>query len=224
MTINIHILQHVEFEDAGCILIYIKEHGHNVSCTRLYNNEALQDLHNIDCLIIMGGPMSIHDDEFYPWLPAEKKFISMAIEQRKKVLGICLGAQLIANALGAAVYKSPCEEIGWFPLARAIEIEHHCFNSVAPESFMAFHWHGDTFDIPEQALPIASSAACKHQGFILNDRIIALQFHLEITAKNVKNLSHTAVMKFLDIQMKEAIFNPHNKCLQIKNYFLTVML
>ena len=136
----------------------------------------------------MGGPMSIHDNERNPWLADEKNFISNAIQQNKKVLGICLGAQLIAHVLGASVHTNHCKEIGWFPVTKSHDIKHHALNSVLPQSFIGFHWHGETFDLPEQALLIGSSNICKQQGFIIGDRIIALQFHLETTIETAEKL------------------------------------
>jgi len=108
-----------------------------------------------------------------------KQFWEFAINAGKTVLGICLGAQLIARALGAAVRKNPCPEIGWFEIRRSEEAALSILGPVLPATIEAFHWHGDTFDLPDGALPLASSVACQNQGFILDDHIIGIQFHLE---------------------------------------------
>jgi GMP synthase (glutamine-hydrolysing) len=127
----------------------------------------------------MGGPMGIYDEAEHPWLIAEKKFIEQAVAAGKIVLGICLGAQLIADVLGAGVYRNRHREIGWFDVQRTSEAEDTVTGRAMPAQFEAFHWHGDTFDLPEGARLLAESAACKNQGFIFNDRVLALQFHLE---------------------------------------------
>ncbi|HEY5653333.1 MAG TPA: type 1 glutamine amidotransferase, partial [Pontiella sp.] len=119
----------------------------------------------------------------YPWLKAEKELIIQAVHAGKTILGVCLGAQLIADALGAKVYSGPHKEIGWFPI--------QCFNSdlIWPENQLTvFHWHGDTFDLPKGAKRIASSAACKNQAFIVKDRILGLQFHMETTLEGIETL------------------------------------
>lgn len=178
---NVHYLQHVPFEGLGVIESFLRGQGHGLSCTRLFAGEPLPENDSFDWLIIMGGPMGIYDDEQYPWLAAEKFCIDRAITAGKLVLGICLGAQLIADVLGAQVYFSGHREIGWFPVTRSPEIVRTPLADVFPEQVEVFHWHGDTFDIPAQAQPLAQSRACRNQGFIWQDRVVALQFHLETT-------------------------------------------
>jgi len=178
---RVHYLQHVPFEGLAAIATYMDANGHEVSRSRLYCNESLPPLQSVDWLIIMGGPMSIHDGEEFPWLIEEKKFIREAIESGKIVLGICLGAQLIADVLDAEVYYSGHREIGWFEIIRAPEVEQTVLADVFPQKAEAFHWHGDTFAIPEGAVRLAKSMACQNQGFLYQDRVVALQFHLETT-------------------------------------------
>jgi GMP synthase-like glutamine amidotransferase len=136
----------------------------------------------------MGGPMGIYDEEIYPWLNAEKQFIKTAINSKKVVIGICLGAQLIADVLGAKVYKNKHREIGWFNITRSADANNTILSNVIPENSEVFHWHGDTFEIPEGAYALAESEACKNQGFILNDRVVAFQFHLETTLESASAL------------------------------------
>ena len=131
----------------------------------------------------MGGPMGIYDHEEHPWLMAEKKIIRQAIDGGKTVLGICLGAQLIADVLGANVYPGPQKEIGWFPIQRADDAP-----DFLPDELTVFHWHGDTFEIPDGAIRLASSEACENQGFVYNDRVVALQFHMETTPESMEAL------------------------------------
>lgn len=162
--------------------------GHQLSSTHLYKNKPLPLLKEIDWLIVMGGPMGIHDEAEYPWLAAEKKFIHQAIEAGKTVLGICLGAQLIASVLGAEVYKNRHKEIGWFSIDRSSKADSTIISTAIPRQAEVFHWHGDTFAIPAGAKPLASSSACQNQGFIFDDRVVGLQFHLETTPELIREL------------------------------------
>jgi GMP synthase (glutamine-hydrolysing) len=162
--------------------------GHELTSTKLYNFEDLPSVKKIDWLIVMGGPMGINDEQIYPWLALEKKFIKETIVSGKKVLGICLGAQLIAHTLGAKVYKNEYREIGWFDITRSPEIETSILAKDIPSKAKVFHWHGDTFNIPNGAIAVAKSQACANQGFILNDRVFAFQFHLETTLQSAKAL------------------------------------
>ncbi len=185
---KIHYIQHVAFEGLSSIESYMKNKGHELSSTHLYQGETLPSIDEIDWLIVMGGPMGIYDEEIYPWLNAEKKFIKTAIDSKKVVIGICLGAQLIADVLGAKVYKNKHREIGWFNITRSADANNTILSNVIPENSEVFHWHGDTFEIPEGAYALAESEACKNQGFILNDRVVAFQFHLETTLESASAL------------------------------------
>lgn len=177
---KIHWLQHVPFEGLGCIELWLKANSHAVSCTRLFAEEALPDPDGVDGLIVMGGPMGVAEEAAYPWLADEKALIKQIIAQNKPVLGICLGAQLIAAVLGAPVTQNQYREIGFFPVTGD--------GSRVPEIFTAFHWHGDTFGIPEGAVHLASSAACRNQAFLYKDNVLGLQFHLETTEECLRSL------------------------------------
>jgi GMP synthase (glutamine-hydrolysing) len=181
---NIHWIQHVEFEGLGCIGPWLEKAGHEVSCTRLWAGDELPPAAGIDGLVVMGGPMGIYDCDGFPWLVAEKAFIKEVIEQNKPVLGICLGAQLIADVLGAAVRPGNHKEIGFFPISGNVDHE----ISKPWKTGTVFHWHGDTFGIPEGALRLASSAATENQAFIYKDKVLALQFHLETTEESLLSL------------------------------------
>lgn len=176
-----HVLQHVPFEGLGSMESTLKERGHTLTATHLYLCETLPPLDTFDLLIIMGGPMGIFDEGDYAWLKAEKPFIKAAMEAKKKLLGICLGAQLVAHVLGATITANPHREIGWFSIKTHPALETTRLKGIFPRKIEVFHWHGDTFTIPEGALPLASSEACPNQGFIMDNRIVALQFHLETT-------------------------------------------
>ena len=185
---NIHYLQHVPFEGLGSMEALLKNRGHQLTRTRLYLEEAFPQPNEIDWLIVMGGPMGVHDGDQYPWLTREKAFISEVIHQGKPVLGICLGAQLIAAVLGAQVTRNSAREIGWFDIERDPLIANSIFAKAFPQQLKVFHWHGETFAIPAGAIPLASSAACKNQGFIYDERVLALQFHLETTLATAQKL------------------------------------
>ncbi|PLS69334.1 MAG: amidotransferase [Cyanobacteria bacterium M5B4] len=179
---HIHYLQHVPFEGLASIQTWITNHNHSLSNTKFYQNDPLPELKDFDWLIILGGPMNIDEEDKYPWLKEEKRLIQQAITANKIVLGVCLGAQLIADVLGAKVYQGEHKEIGWFPIEL---INSDLFQSLPP-TMTVFHWHGDTFDNPPGATRLASSEACPNQAFVYNRKVLGLQFHLESTPESVE--------------------------------------
>lgn len=191
---KVHVLQHAPFEDLGSIRFCLDQRGAEISYTRCFAGERVPRLAEFDLLIAMGGPMSVNDEQDFPWLKDEKLLIQNAIARDIPVLGVCLGAQLIAGALGARVYPNPVKEIGWFPI-HAVERAESSF--VFPSACTVFHWHGETFDLPEGATPLARSEACEHQAFQLKRNVIGLQFHLEMTPEStlamVENCRHELI-------------------------------
>lgn len=185
---HFHYLQHVAFEDLGSIDSTLRQRGHPVSVTRLFAGDTLPSIEDIDALIIMGGPMGVGDIDAYPWLATEMNWIRAAIQSGRPVLGICLGAQLIAAALGARVTRNRSREIGWFPVYKTTAAEQTPLGNVFPPRLEAFHWHGETFELPAGATLLASSDACQNQGFVYRDRVFALQFHLETTPESARRL------------------------------------
>jgi GMP synthase-like glutamine amidotransferase len=185
---RVHYLQHVSFEGLSSIEPFLRAKGHELTATHLYQGDALPAIDAFDWLIVMGGPMGVCDYEDYPWLAGEKQCITSAIEAGKIVLGICLGAQLIADALGATVSKNGHREIGWFNLSSTADAKNTILSDALPENAEVFHWHGDTFGIPDGATALVSSEACQNQGFILNDRVVGFQFHLETTEESASAL------------------------------------
>jgi len=183
--VRVHYIQHVPFEDLGCIEPYLIKRGHELDRTQMYLGEPLPIIEEIDWLIVLGGPMGVDDEFRYSWLFQEKIFIREVIEAGKLVFGICLGAQLVANVLGANVFKNGNREIGWFPIECSPKINETILGNVLPQKMDVFHWHGDMFEIPDGATHLASSQACPNQGFILDNHIIGFQFHLETTMKSV---------------------------------------
>ena len=154
----------------------------------MFDGESLPGVDAYDWLIVMGGPMNIYDYEAHPWLEREKLAIEDAIGGGKVVVGVCLGAQLLADALGAKVTRNTFKEIGWYPVALTAQGQHHALTGGVPRRFTAFHWHGDTFDLPEGAIRLAESEACRQQMFVYDNRVLGLQCHLEMTEGGVADL------------------------------------
>jgi GMP synthase-like glutamine amidotransferase len=186
---RVHYLQHVPFEGLGSIEPWLLEQAAEVRATRLFDGESPPSPGDFDWLIVMGGPMSVHDEHAYPWLAAEKRCIADAIEASKTVLGICLGAQLIADALGQRVYPNAEPEIGWFTVRPPDQPADSPFAGVFSRPSEVFHWHAQTFDLPPGAVHLAQSDACLNQAFSVDDRVLALQFHLETTPVSAKALT-----------------------------------
>ncbi len=186
---RIHYLQHVPFEGPGYIEAWARERGHDLSSTPLYNGTPPPAPDRYDWLIILGGTMSIHDEDEHPWLVMEKSYIRQVIESDKPTLGICLGAQHLAEALGARVYRSREPEVGWFPVERVEGGAQSRFYRLLSPEIVTLHWHGETFDLPDGAIRLARSAVCENQAFSWGDSVLALQYHPEATVELVRSLS-----------------------------------
>ncbi len=189
-----HFFQHVPFEGLWAIKPRLLERGFTISRTAFFDGESPPTADEVDFLIVMGGPMSVNDAHRHPWLMDEKAFLRDFIATGKPVLGICLGAQLIARALGARVFRNPEPEIGWFPLEGLPVSGGFAF----PSRFDAFHWHGETFELPPDAIPLARSAACENQAFRVGERAIGLQFHLETTPASAAALVEHCAGELVD--------------------------
>ena len=181
-----HYFQHVPFEGLGSIGPWLKAAGYEVTKTRFFESAALPDINEIDLLVVMGGPMSVNDENAFSWLVPEKGFIHDFIKKGKPVLGICLGAQLVANAMGAAVYRNTLKEIGWIPIQGVSTTGSSNFSF--PSSLEVFHWHGETFDLPAGATLLARSEGCENQAFQIGRSVIGLQFHLETTPESIQEI------------------------------------
>lgn len=209
---DIHWLQHVPFEGLGSIRTWAEKKSHNLIATRLWAEDALPNPDDVRMLIIMGGPMGVHDEDTFPWLAGEKNFISCLIDRGCAILGICLGAQLLATVLGASVYTNREKEIGWFPV-RPLETSPPSFNNAFHSDMPVFHWHGDTFDIPSGGRLLGSSDACRNQAFIVNDRILGLQYHLEMTSAGLSDIIDNCRGELVDgkwVQRAEEIIQKSN--------------
>lgn len=188
-TKRIHVFQHVAIEGPGSLTTWFEQNNCPVKYTRFYEPEfKFPDLADFDRLVVMGGPMGVNDELDYSWLKEEKELIKAAIDNGKTVVGICLGAQLIASALGKNVYSNKHTEIGWFPIFKTQIAEHDSLLEGIRRETQVFHWHGDTFDIPAQAKHLFYSEACPNQSFRIGNKVLALQFHLEVTAESIDNM------------------------------------
>lgn len=186
--LHIHALQHVWFEDLANIKRWAKRKDYSITETLLFDQQALPSPKDFDWLVVMGGPMNVYEEKKYPWLIQEKKLIEKAIATDKLVLGICLGAQLIADVLGGSVSRNAHKEIGWHPVTLTGEAKQSFVFRVLSPQFVAFHWHGDTFALPRGCKRMASSEGCVNQAFEYNNRVIGLQFHLESSVESVRRL------------------------------------
>ncbi|MFP4301287.1 MAG: type 1 glutamine amidotransferase [Spirochaetaceae bacterium] len=182
-SFNCVVVQHVPFEGPGRIGKWMADRGHAVKEIHLYRGEKLPSIEDVDWAVLMGGPMSVNDTAVYDWLEEEILWTRRLIDSRRKLLGVCLGAQIIARALGSRVYPAREKEIGWFPV-----FVHSAVPVALPESLEVLHWHGETFDLPPGAVRWASSATCPNQAFCYGKRVLGLQFHLESTPDSIAAL------------------------------------
>lgn len=219
------VLQHVPFEGPGSILSWLKSRESDIRYCHLYEDGCtLPEPESIDLLVIMGGPMSVNDEAVYPWLRREKELIKSVIQLKRPVVGICLGAQLIANALGTAVYAGSQKEIGWFPIV-ATQEDRQVFRF--PATATVFHWHGETFDLPPNAVRLASSAVCANQAFQVGTNVIGLQFHLETVPETAELMLSNCSDELVDgthIQTAEQIRSAAPATYQQANTLMAAIL
>jgi len=175
--VTISVLQHAAHEGPGEIAGWAKDRGHVLRLHHLYHREALPRLDSFDLLLVMGGEMNVYQYRDYPWLREESALIQATMQQGKRVIGICLGAQLIADALGSRVFQNSEYELGWLPVT--FTSEGRASYPDLPDTATVLHWHGDTFALPPGATRLASSPGCPEQGFSIENKCLGLQFHLE---------------------------------------------
>lgn len=223
---RIHYIQNDPVVGPGTIEIWAAQHGHVLTSTKVYEKCNFPSLNEFDFLIILGGHMGAYEEETYLWLSLEKQFIRKAVEHNKFVLGICLGAQLIADALGGKAYPHKHKESGWWQIELNKEEENIQLICGFPEKFTAVEFHGDTFDLPKGAIHLASSKGCKNQMFIYQDRVIGLQFHPEFTNEQIDNVLKTSEYGEVHgefMQKPEDILNQTALLKQSKNIFFKLL-
>ena len=195
---RIHCLQHVPFEGPAAIADWADGAGHALNSTPLHAGASLPRLSEVDWLVVMGGPMGVHDEPRYPWLAEEKRFLREAIAAGRTIVGVCLGAQLLAEALGARVYRGLHTEIGWFPVELTEAAATSDILGFLPNRLEVFHWHGDTFEIPPGAIHLARSQGCENQAFLYDGRVLGLQFHMESTPESVDAIMANCADEIVD--------------------------
>lgn len=179
------VIQHVAFEGLGGFAGPLEAAEYQV--TVINAADGVPDvMGGEDLVIILGGPISANDDNAYPFLGEELRLIDRRLSRNQPVMGICLGAQLIARAAGAKVYPQPTKEIGFAPITLSRDGKTTCL-SVFEQDPVAFHWHGETFDLPNGASRLASTPACENQAFTLGDTAIGFQFHAEATGRDIEH-------------------------------------
>jgi GMP synthase (glutamine-hydrolysing) len=181
------VLRHVAFEDLGLLSPLLAEAGWTIS----YRSAPSDDLRNTaiddaDLLIVLGGPIGVYDEQSYPFLLQEIALLERRLARDRPVLGICLGCQLMAKALGARVFAGPTKEIGWGPVDLTQAGEASCLAPLGEPGAQVLHWHGDTFDLPAGAVRLASNANYDNQAFGYGKRALALQFHLEADRRGLE--------------------------------------
>lgn len=186
MYMKIVVFRHFSFDDPSVIASWSKHAGHELIVQNPAQGIDKKWLKTLDLLVILGGPMSVYQEKEHPWLIEEKAFVKIAIEMKKKVLGICLGAQMISEVLGGSVFPNREKEIGWHGFHRTQE--YHAWLAKIPEKFTSFAWHGDTFTLPDGAQHLIYSEACENQAFAYGEHVLGLQFHLESTTDCIQQM------------------------------------
>ena len=191
LAMNVLVVKHVDMEGPGLIEDCLRQENISHQVLNLESGLRLPKLDHFTHVVILGGPMNVYQEDRYPFLRTEDFFIKEAIQRGKLILGICLGAQLIAKALGAKVFKAPVKEIGWYDVSLTRIGTIDPFFSQLPNTFPVFQWHEDTFEIPHSAILIATSSLVPHQAFRYGDNAYGLQFHLEVTQQMIREWVET---------------------------------
>jgi GMP synthase (glutamine-hydrolysing) len=193
MTHRTYVIRHVAFEDLGIWNAPLATRS-----SIRYLQAGVDDLSRCmtdepDLLVVLGGPIGVYESDQYPFIDDELKIIRHRLEQKLPLLGICLGAQLIAATAGARVYPSGVKEIGWGPIQLTGLGQASCLKHLASSDYTVLHWHGDTFDLPPGAQLLASTSLVKHQAFTLGHNVLALQFHAEADPRTIDTwlIGHT---------------------------------
>lgn len=186
---NVVAIQHIAFEHLGSLEAVLVEQGYTVHYLPAWHASLAAQVQAIapELLVVLGGPIGVYEDEHYPFLRVEKALLKERLAAGKATLGICLGAQLMAAALGGEVYASGLKEIGWAPLTLTNAGRDTPLRFLAGELADVLHWHGDTFTLPAGAVHLASTALCRNQAFAFGPRALGLQFHLEAQGEQIEH-------------------------------------
>jgi len=193
---NVLIVKHIEIEGPGLIEYCLRHEKIPYQILTLNPSVCLPKPDDFTHIVILGGPMNVYEEDRYPFLKDEDLFIKEAIQRGKRILGICLGAQLIAKALGTKVFKAPVKEIGWYDVSLTRIGSIDPLFSHLPKTFSVFQWHEDTFDIPHNAILLATSSLIPYQAFRYGDNAYGLQFHLEVTQEMIREWMETYEEEF----------------------------
>ncbi|CFX69893.1 Glutamine amidotransferase [Syntrophomonas zehnderi OL-4] len=188
---RILVIQHVACEGPGLLGDELIANGWelDIRCMDIPSTVLPDDLDEYQALIILGGPMGVYEEDRFPYFFKVQGLIRESVAGSIPCVGICLGGQLIARALGAAVYKNPVKEIGWTPIRLLPAGKSTPLFRLMPNGFSVFQWHTDTFALPEGAVLLASSEDCRNQAFVYGNHVWALQFHLEVTPEMIADWS-----------------------------------
>jgi GMP synthase-like glutamine amidotransferase len=188
MEKNILIIKQVEQEGPGLIEKIFAENGWGLKTVELSHGEKLpSDFDETGALVVLGGPMNVYEEKQYPFLKEEESLIRKALIEEVPILGICLGAQLLAKTCGARIKKAPQKEIGWYKVEKTGDGKKDALFKESPDHVQVFQWHEDTFDIPEGAVLLAEGKDCKNQAFRVGLNAYGLQFHIEVTEDMVQS-------------------------------------
>ncbi len=221
LGLRVACLKHVAYEGPAYFPDWAANRGYLLE-EFLVPESGLPTVGDHDRVIIIGGPMSVWETDRHPWLAEEKRYLASLVQAGIPVLGICLGAQLLAEHLGARVGPGPLKEIGWFTLARHAAASSTWLGDALPDRFRSFFWHGDVFDLPDNAVPVAATRAHAVQGFVYGD-CLALQFHLEVTPAWAKRLATRDAHELVDgpfIQSAREIGSAPESLYEVNNRLL----
>lgn len=228
--LRVHYFQHIAGEGFGSCYEYLKAHQAKITATEFFalpvdlplELEALPHIDEVDLLIIMGGSMSVNDEANYPWLKLEKRWLRRYLAAGKPAIGLCLGGQLIANALGAAVSRNPVQELGWMDVGRASHIPDDYFQ--VPERLNILQWHSETFEIPKGGVRLAENEVCRNQMYQIGRNVLGFQFHPEITpqalALLIENEEDMAVFKGEYVQAMAELKSTRKSRFEAGNHLL----
>jgi GMP synthase (glutamine-hydrolysing) len=219
-------LQHVAAEGPAEIATWAKARGHELETVRLYE-PGHSHPSEPDFLVIMGGPMNVYEDDTYPFLGPERRYIASAIDDGALVLGVCLGAQLLADVMGGTVHPGEHVEIGWYPVSRTPDGDACPVMGRLPEVVEVIHWHGDTFEVPPSAARTYSSEACPNQSFSYDGgRVIGLQFHLEQSPESLQGMIDAFGDDLVDgpwIQHAEEVVRARESFRELNEHLFTML-